>query len=81
MSLELHVSEATPPAFLWHTAEDGGVPVENSLLFAQALSKHHVPFELHVYPHGCHGLGLAPDLPHVATWLGLCCEWLRGMGW
>ena len=81
MSLERHVSEDTPPAFLWHTAEDGGVAVENSLVFARALSKHKVPFELHVYPKGCHGLGLAPEYPHVATWMPLCCEWLSGMGW
>ncbi len=81
MSLELQVTERTPPTFLWHTAEDGGVPVENSLLFAQALSAHNVPFELHVYPQGRHGLGLAPEDPHVATWSDLCCEWLHGMGW
>ena len=80
MSLEHQVTPETPPAFLWHTAEDGGVPVENSLLFAMALHKHGVPFEVHVYPHGRHGLGLAPEDPHVATWAGLCCEWLRGMG-
>jgi acetyl esterase/lipase len=77
MSLELQVTPDTPPAFLWHTAEDGSVPVENSLLFATALHKHGVPFELHVYPHGRHGMGLAPEDPHVATWAELCCEWLR----
>jgi len=81
MSLERHVTENTPPTFLWHTAEDAGVPVENSLLFARALSRHGVPFELHVYPEGRHGLGLAPESPHVATWMDLCCEWLTGMGW
>ncbi|NOZ22966.1 MAG: alpha/beta hydrolase [Planctomycetes bacterium] len=81
MSLELHVTENTPPTFLWHTAEDPGVKVENSLLFAEALSRHGVPFELHVYPEGRHGLGLAPEDPHVATWMDLCCEWLKGMGW
>jgi dipeptidyl aminopeptidase/acylaminoacyl peptidase len=77
MSLELQVTPETPPTFLWHTAEDGSVPVENSLLFAAALHKHGVPFELHVYPHGRHGLGLAPEDPHVATWADLCCEWLK----
>ncbi|MEW6356852.1 MAG: alpha/beta hydrolase [Planctomycetota bacterium] len=81
MSLELHVTEATPPTFLWHTAEDPGVKVENSLIFAEALSRREVPFELHVYPKGRHGLGLAPEYPHVATWMDLCCEWLKGMGW
>jgi len=81
MSLELHVSESTPPTFLWHTAEDAGVPVGNSLLFASALSRYKVPFELHVYPKGRHGLGLAPELPHVATWAELACQWLLEMGW
>lgn len=79
LSNETQVTADTPPTFLWHTAEDGGVPVENSLLFAEALSRNKVPFELHVYPHGQHGLGLAPQFPHVATWAGLCCEWLHGM--
>ncbi|MBN1937863.1 MAG: hypothetical protein JW934_24630 [Anaerolineae bacterium] len=60
---------------------DAGVPVENSLLYARALSAHRVPFELHVYPQGRHGLGLASEDPHVATWIDLCTEWLHGMGW
>jgi len=77
LSLELQVTSETPPTFLWHTAEDGGVPVENSLLFAAALHKHGVPFELHVYPYGHHGLGLAPEDAHVATWVQLCCAWLH----
>jgi len=81
MSLERQVSAETPPTFLWHTFDDPGVPVENSLLFAQALRQCGVPFELHVYPSGRHGLGLAPEAPHVATWAGLCCEWLAEMGW
>jgi acetyl esterase/lipase len=81
MSLELQVTEHTPTAFLWHTFADGGVPVENSILFAMALRRNKVPFELHVYPNGAHGLGLAPADAHVATWMPLCCEWLAGMGW
>ena len=80
LSNELMVTPETPPTFLWHTAEDAGVPVENSLLMASALSAAGVPFELHVYPHGAHGLGLAPGDPHVATWAGLCGEWLKGLG-
>ena len=89
-SAELHVNEMTPPTFLWHTAEDALVPVENSLLFAKALAKHHVPFELHVYPFGVHGLSLATkevDEPekgriadaHVAKWARNCTEWLNIM--
>lgn len=81
MSLEQQVNAQTPPAFLWHTVADAGVPVENSLLFVQALRRHGVPFELHFYPEGRHGLGLAPEDAHVATWADLCCGWLEGMGW
>lgn len=81
MSLENQVTAETPPAFLWHTADDPVVPIANSLSFAEALADHDVPFELHVYPHGVHGLGLAPSDPHVATWMNLSIEWLHGMGW
>ncbi|MCP4398865.1 MAG: alpha/beta hydrolase [bacterium] len=85
LSLERQVTTQTPPTFLWHTVADLSVPVENSLLFAQALRKHQVPFELHLYPEGAHGLSLAneetatPELPpdpHVAGWMRLCLEWL-----
>lgn len=88
-SLELQVSAKTPPAFLWHTVDDGAVPVENSMLFASALRKHGVPFEMHLYPSGPHGYALAaeetrdgntPNDPHVAGWIDLCAEWLRGLG-
>jgi len=86
-SLEQHVSADTPPTFLWHTAADESVPVENSLMFASALSRFRVPFELHVYPFGGHGLSLAtgevsepeknryPDA-HVAGWVRECEAWI-----
>ena len=80
LSSEKQVTPATPPTFLWHTADDDAVPVENSLLFAAALRRWRVPFELHVFPSGSHGLGLAPDHPHVAAWTGLCETWLRRLG-
>lgn len=89
-SLEKHVSADTPPTFLWHTAEDHSVPVENSLMFAGALRRFGVPFELHVYPFGEHGLSLATDevteyekgrLPdaHVAGWVRECGAWIEQM--
>ncbi|MGI5817107.1 MAG: alpha/beta hydrolase [Armatimonadota bacterium] len=80
LSNETQVTADTPPSFLWHTADDAGVPVQNSLLFAQALSAHQVPFELHVYRSGRHGLGLAGEFPHIATWIDLCVEWLGEVG-
>ena len=64
LSNELQVTKDTPPTFLWHTIEDKAVPVENSLLFAAAMRKAGVPFSLHVYEKGAHGLGLGrPDRP------------------
>ena len=81
LSAELHVGPATPPAFLWHTSDDDAVPVSHSLAYASALSAAGVPVELHVFPHGAHGLGLANDEPGAGQWSGLCAEWLRSFGW
>ncbi len=81
LSLEDQVRDDTPPAFLWSTADDAAVPVENSFQFARALRMKEIPFEMHIYPKGPHGLGLAQAEPHIATWATLCAEWLRGMDW
>ncbi len=80
LSNELHVTADTPPTFLWHTADDAGVPVANSLLFAEALSRHGVPFALHIFPSGRHGLGLATEHPEVSAWTSLCACWLARHG-
>jgi acetyl esterase/lipase len=80
LSLENSVTRETPPTFLWHTSDDGGVPVENSLQFAAALHKNKVLFALHVFPHGNHGLGLAANVPEVKEWPALAGEWLKGIG-
>ena len=65
-SLERYVKAGvTPPTFLWHTAEDGVVPVMHSILYATALSKQKIPFELHVFPKGPHGLALC----NKETWI------------
>lgn len=80
LSNHTQVTDQTPPTFLFHTADDPGVPVQNSLLYFGALREHNVPAELHVYEHGRHGVGLAPDLPELATWPGLCIDWLRVRG-
>jgi acetyl esterase/lipase len=80
LSNELHVTPDTPPTFLWHTADDQAVPVQNSLLFAEALRRCGVPFELHIYPHGRHGLGLALGEPSVSSWTELCARWLKNLG-
>lgn len=79
-SNELHVSHQTPTAFLWHTANDQAVPVENSLRFARALDAHHIPFELHVFADGVHGVGLAQGHPYAEPWTDLCGRWLKNLG-
>lgn len=85
-SAEKQVSEKTCPCFLWHTATDTCVPVENSLCMAAALSKKKVPFEMHIYPEGGHGLSTAEadvlrgnqpkDAAHVSSWTERAAEWL-----
>ncbi len=86
-SLELHVDSSTSPAFMWHTFTDKTVPVQNSLLYASALAAAGVPFELHIYPEGHHGLALCNEftmsanqaniVPHAEGWIGLAIKWVR----
>ena len=64
-------SPRTPPTFLFHTADDQAVPVENSLQFAAACRKAGVPVELHVFEHGRHGVGLATSDPVLSAWTTL----------
>ena len=80
-SPDLLVSDATPTAFIWHTSDDAGVNVINSYLYAKALREHNIKHEMHIFPAGAHGLGLAPNAPHVAQWAGLMKNWLTDMGW
>lgn len=68
LSMEDHVSENTPPTFLWHCADDGCVRVENSLFYMTALSENVIPFEAHIYEYGGHGLALCDET--TATWSG-----------
>ena len=80
-----NVSEATSPAFLWHTEDDQTVPVEHSLIMAEKLAASKVPFELHIFPHGPHGLALANEetsdgkayfeVPGVTQWIDEAIEW------
>ncbi|MBO5745454.1 MAG: alpha/beta hydrolase [Clostridia bacterium] len=84
-SLQNHVKPTTPPAFLWHTAEDAAVPMENTLLYAFAMRKNKVPVEVHIYPKGNHGLALCNKetwsryeshvMPYVEGWIDLAINW------
>ena len=76
-SNQLQVTAATPPTFLVHAGDDDAVPVANSLLFHQALLDHHVPAELHVYPHGGHGFSLALSKGRLQDWTQACARWLK----
>jgi len=77
LSNELQVTAQTPPCFIWHTYEDQAVPVENSLMFADALRRAGVPFDLHVYQKGGHGLALAGG---NHPWLQDLLFWLKAQG-
>jgi acetyl esterase/lipase len=84
LSNELQVTTNTPPCFLWHTFEDNAVPVENSLQFAEALRKNKVPFDLHIYQKGGHGLGLGSrqwDPAKRHPWTDDLAYWLKARGW
>lgn len=76
-SADRQVDSATPPAFIWTTANDASVPVENSLKFAAALSGSGIPFELHIFEQGRHGLGLSAGNEDCRQWLQLCSRWLE----
>ena len=58
LSTDKQIDDETPPTFIWHTSEDGGVPPVNSYSFALALAERRIPCEVHVYLHGDHGLCL-----------------------
>jgi len=75
LSCEKLVTPQTPPCFIWHTGEDGAVPMENSSLFAQALRRNKVPFELHLYNEGRHGLGLGAPF----NWMDVCLRFLNSL--
>jgi acetyl esterase/lipase len=83
LSNELQVTKNTPPCFIWHTWEDTGVKVENSLAFASALRKAGVPFDLHVFQKGAHGIGLLDKEPFASVhpWGRDLIFWLKSQGW
>ena len=86
VSPALHVTEHTPPTFLWATSEDSLVPVQHTLIMARALADGGIPFEVHVFEKGPHGLSTATQAaasarsdcrPAVAQWLPMCAHWLE----
>lgn len=91
LSVENRIDGNSASAFIWHTLEDDCVPVENSLMLANAYRKNNIPFNLHIFEHGGHGLSLADDevcdfteeqqnLYKVGKWFDLSIDWLRAKG-
>jgi acetyl esterase/lipase len=82
LSNELHVTAQTPPCFVWHTWEDKVVKVDNSLEFAAALNRNGIPFDLHVYQKGSHGIGLGdkPPFSGAHPWSKDLLFWLKARG-
>lgn len=88
LSLENRVTADTPPCFLWHTFNDGCVPMQNSLRFAKALKDAGISCELHIFPDGPHGLALANSdtaieqvhiVERVQEWVALSIKWLNDL--
>lgn len=84
LAIEKNVTYDTPPMFIWQTMSDDG---RHGMCLAKALQDAGVPYELHIFQPGVHGLAMADgnndldmDIPHVAHWGELCCEWLEDMG-
>ncbi len=90
LSAEKQVSGDTPPAFIWHTFEDQGVPVENSLLMAFALAEKKINTELHIFPKGPHALSICDisadseafhkkEFEHYSVWVEQAINWLKNL--
>ena len=77
LSPDLIAGRRTPKAFIWHTFDDAGVDVRNSLNYAARLRQVNVPVEMHLYPHGPHGMGLAEHDPHIKDWSARMLAWLK----
>ena len=80
MSPERQVTPQTPPTLLIHTQADGAVPVENSILFYQALTRHKVPAEMYLFEQGSHGMGMRDGLGTASSWPRRAEEWLKMRG-
>ena len=84
-SVEDYVSEKTPPIFMFHSANDGTVPVENSLIMAMKLAEYKIPFEHHVYRSASHGISTATKLvntpnEYVSDWINKAIQFLKDVG-
>lgn len=81
VSPHLLAGARTPPAFLFHTAADQLVNVQNAYLYATRLASLGIDTEMHIYPGGRHGMGLAREDAHIAQWSGALAKWLEMLGY
>jgi acetyl esterase/lipase len=79
-AVEKHVDADSVPAFIMHTYTDPTVDVRNVMVLGKAYAEAGIPFEMHVFPNGGHGLGLAKNNPAAAQWAELCRDWLKRLG-
>ena len=86
VSANLNVTSMTPPTYLWSTSEDSLVPVQNTIRMAHALADHQVPFEMHIFESGPHGMSLANQATATSMenmdkdaekWIDLVDKWLK----
>lgn len=75
-SNELQVTSETPTTFIVHASDDKAVPVENSLQLYKSLNDHNIETEMHIYPYGGHGFGMAIHRGRLQTWTNRLEEWL-----
>lgn len=89
LSIEKNINENTPPAFIWHTSQDYGVPISGSLALAEAYFNVKVPVELHIFPYGPHGIAMATESssdgkeafiqPRAQIWIDEALKWMKGL--
>lgn len=77
LNMQYHINSDTPPAFIWQTADDDAVKVQNALNFAQKMWECGNSCELHIFPHGYHGRGLGYGTPDLKQWSNLCAVFLE----
>jgi acetyl esterase/lipase len=80
LSAEKNVTADTPPTFIWAAKTDKQVDYRNSQMLADALARHSIPYELHLFPEGQHGSGLAKNEQYAAEWPSLCKSWMQKIG-
>ncbi len=75
-STELNIPLDHPETFLVHANDDPYVSVQNSISYYQSLQERKIPVEMHLYPEGGHGFGLAQDQSHLSEWIIMCIDWI-----